>query len=437
MKKRVSFSMVSLGCARTLVDSEYVVNDLRGVGFELVSEGSGERVVVLNTCSFIQSAIDETEDNIRDLINRKKRGFIQYIAVIGCYPSRLKPSQRSAQFPEVDIWLTTQEESKLKSVLSELVFKSRFQPSIPVKYTKLTPSHYSYLKISEGCDNWCSFCTIPKIRGSHRSFSIDTIKEEAKRQVSFGARELMIVAEDTTAWGEDLFGEPSLPRLLDSLGDVEGLDWIRLMYVFPQRVDQTLIDAMNRNPRVIPYLDMPIQHSETRLLELMNRRISGDTLRQLLDTLFESIDGLVLRSSLILGFPTETDLEWEALRQFLCTYEFAHIGCFAYSHERETKSARLEPQIPPDIIEARIQGIMDTQLSLVTKRNQSLIGRQFEMVVDGDGVGRSYREAPDVDGNMIILNPDGLVTGTVIPVTVVGVDGWDLIVEANTSQKNP
>jgi len=245
----------------------------------------------------------------------------------------------------------------------------------------------------------------------------------------------MIVAEDTTAWGEDVYGMPSLPRLLDGLADIEGLDWIRLMYVFPQRVDQSLIDAINRNPRVIPYLDMPIQHSETRLLELMNRRITGDDLRRLLDTLFQSIDGLVLRSSLILGFPSETDLEWEALRQFISMYEFSHIGCFAYSQERETKSARLSNQIPADVIEDRIQGIMDTQLSLVTKRNQSLIGRQFEMVVDGDGIGRSYREAPDVDGNMIILNPEGLFAGTVLPVTVVGVDGWDLIVEANTSKK--
>ena len=430
MKRGVPFSMISLGCARTLVDSEHVVNDLRQVGFELVAEGSGERVVVLNTCSFIQSAIDETEANIRGLIERKQRGEIQYVAVIGCYPSRLKPEERSQQFPEVDIWLTTQEASALKPSLARLVFKSRFQPSVPVRYTKLTPSHYAYLKISEGCDHWCSFCTIPKIRGPHRSFSIETVKAEAMKQVAFGVRELIVVAEDTTAWGEDLYGTPSLPRLLDALADIPGLDWIRLMYIFPNRVDTELIRTMNRHGCIIPYLDMPIQHCDTRLLGLMNRKYTGDTLRRVLDQLLDQVPGLVLRTSLIAGFPTETDEDFQALQTFITQYPFAHLGCFAYSEEKETRSAKLTPKLPASVIADRIDALMATQWEQVTKRNQSLIGTTLEMVME-EGVGRSYREAPDVDGCLKPLDATGLAMGDVVPVTVIGVDGVDLLVEVN------
>ncbi|NDD66271.1 30S ribosomal protein S12 methylthiotransferase RimO [bacterium] len=430
MKRGVPFSMISLGCARTLVDSEHVVNDLRQVGFELVAEGSGERVVVLNTCSFIQSAIDETEANIRGLIERKQRGEIQYVAVIGCYPSRLKPEERSQQFPEVDIWLTTQEASALKPSLARLVFKSRFQPSVPVRYTKLTPSHYAYLKISEGCDHWCSFCTIPKIRGPHRSFSIETVKAEAMKQVAFGVRELIVVAEDTTAWGEDLYGTPSLPRLLDALADIPGLDWIRLMYIFPNRVDTELIRTMNRHGCIIPYLDMPIQHCDTRLLGLMNRKYTGDTLRRVLDQLLDQVPGLVLRTSLIAGFPTETDEDFQSLQTFITQYPFAHLGCFAYSEEKETRSAKLTPKLPASVIADRIDALMATQWEQVTKRNQSLIGTTLEMVME-EGVGRSYREAPDVDGCLKPLDATGLAMGDVVPVTVIGVDGVDLLVEVN------
>jgi len=428
MKRGVPFSMISLGCARTLVDSEHVVNDLRQVGFDLVAEGSGERVVVLNTCSFIQSAIDETEANIQSLIERKQRGEIHYVAVIGCYPSRLKPDEREAQFPGVDIWLTTQEESKLKQTLAQLVFKSRFQPSVPVRYTKLTPSHYAYLKISEGCDHWCSFCTIPKIRGAHRSFSIEAVKAEAMKQVTFGVRELIIVAEDTTAWGEDLYGRPSLPLLLDALADIPGLDWIRLMYIFPNRVDTALIQAMNRHDRIIPYLDMPIQHSETRLLGLMNRKYTGDALRRVLDQLLAQVPGLVLRTSLIAGFPTETDADFEALQRFITVYPFAHLGCFAYSEEKETRSAKLTPKLPASVIADRIDALMATQYEQVVRRNQSLIGTTLDMVME-NGVGRSYREAPDVDGCLKPIDATGMAMGQVVPVTVVGVDGVDLVVD--------
>ncbi|NDC82497.1 30S ribosomal protein S12 methylthiotransferase RimO [bacterium] len=422
-----SFSVVSLGCARTLVDTEKMVQSLQGKGFALVPEGH-EQICVLNTCSFIQSAVDETESNIVSLSDRKRRGEIRYLVVTGCYPSRFKKPELKARYPEVDIWLTTHEEDRLQAELAQLVFRRRFLPSRPVRYTKLTPSHYSYIKISEGCDNWCSFCTIPKIRGKHTSKSIDEIVKEAELQVSFGAKELILIAEDTTAWGEDLYGTPSLPKLLDVLETVKGVEWIRLMYIFPSRVDDDLISSINRNSKIIPYLDMPVQHANTRLLELMHRRHTGDRLRDLMKKLAAEIPNLVVRTSLILGFPSETDAEVQELLQFIEEYPFAHLGCFSYSEERETKSARIEPKIPEDEIQRRISRVMGRQYDLVIQRNKTRVGERLQMIYDGNRVGRSYREAPEVDGRLLLVDPKSLQPGDMVEVQVIGVDGLDLTV---------
>jgi len=421
------FSVVSLGCARTLVDTEKMVQSLQKRGFGLVPEGS-EQISILNTCSFIQSAIDETETNIVAMSERKKRGEIRYLVVTGCYPSRFKKPELQARYPEVDIWLTTQEEDRLQTELAQLIFKKRFLPSRPVRYTKLTPSHYSYIKISEGCDNWCSFCTIPKIRGVHTSKSVEAVLEEARLQVSFGARELILIAEDTTAWGEDLYGKPSLPVLLNALVTVPGVEWIRLMYIFPPRVNAELIDTINAHPSIIPYLDMPVQHANTRLLELMNRKYSGEFLRGLITELITKIPTLVLRTSLILGFPTETEDDVQELLQFIEDYPFAHLGCFAYSEERETRSARLEPKLPIDEIQRRINRVMTRQAELVSRRNQALVGQKLRMVYEGNRVGRSYREAPDVDGRLLVADPKHLQPGDVVEVTIIGVSDLDLTV---------
>ncbi|NBV41409.1 30S ribosomal protein S12 methylthiotransferase RimO [bacterium] len=424
----VKFSVVSLGCARTLVDTEKMVHSLQTGGFGLTAEGSGEQITILNTCSFIQSAIDETEANIEALSERKRDGGLQYLVVSGCYPSRFKKPDLQARYPDVDLWLTTKEEDKVQQELTALVFKHRFQPNRPVRYTKLTPSHFSYIKISEGCDNWCSFCTIPKIRGTHTSRTIEEVVKEAQLQVSFGARELVLIAEDTTAWGEDLYGKPSLPLLLNELAKVKGVEWIRLMYIFPPRVNDELIQTIKSTPNIIPYLDMPVQHSNTRLLALMNRKYTGDFLRGIIREMNQEIPELVLRTSLILGFPTETESEFNELMDFIEEYPFAHLGCFSYSEERETRSARLEPKIAPDIIQSRIRTIMDHQLKLVRSRNKSLVGTTLDMVYEGDRTGRSYREAPDVDGKLLVVDAGQLKGGQMAKVKVIGVSGHDLTV---------
>ncbi len=424
-----SFSLVSLGCARTLVDSEKMVESLQNNGFNLVPEGSAEKITILNTCSFIQSAIDETEANIRDLIAKKKSNIITHLAVTGCYVSRFKKEDLEIKYPDVDLWLNTLEESKVQAELAKLVFNKKFLPKpSPRPYTKLTPSHFSYIKISEGCDNWCSFCTIPKIRGQHTSKSIESIKEEIKLQAQFGAKEVLLIAEDTTCWGEDLYGKPSLPVLLKELGTLS-IPWIRPMYIFPSRVDDELIRTLATTPNILPYLDMPIQHINSELLHLMNRRHDDKFLRSIITKLFDAIPNLALRTSLILGFPGETDAMFDELMAFVEEVPFSHIGCFSYSYEAETRSAKLPNSVPADIARKRIKQLMEKQKELIQKRNQTRIGTTEEVLFEGQNLARSYREAPDVDGVIVITNPEGAKAGHFYQARITQINGYDCIAE--------
>lgn len=426
MAEKVAFSVVSLGCARSLVDSEKMVESLQNNGFSLVSEGSREKVTLVNTCSFIQSAVDETERTIIELLERKEKGHIQYLVVAGCYPSRYKREDLVAKFPAVDLWVSTKEEDTLQRQLSELIFKKRFQPSKPVKYTKLTPSHFAYIKISEGCDNWCSFCTIPKIRGKHTSKTIEAVMEEAQKQISFGVKELLLIAEDTTCWGEDLYGKPAFPVLLKALAKLP-VKWIRPMYIFPSRVDDDLIEVLANEPTIAPYIDMPIQHVNSRLLKSMNRAHDKEHLIQIITKMKKSVPNLSLRTSLILGFPGETEEDVEELLAFLREHPFDHVGCFAYSEEKETRSAKLEDKVDPAIIQARIRRIMDQQYKQVQARHESWIGQEVEVVYEGQGIARSFREAPDVDSVIILSHTQGLQVGQFYKVKLTGVQGYDCL----------
>lgn len=425
-----TFSLRSLGCARTLVDSESIIDGLNKIGFQWVQEGSKEPITILNTCSFIQAAIDETERNIAELIEQKKRGALRYIVVTGCYPSRFKPDLLKQKFSDVDLWFTTKEEDSLKTKLAELVFKKRFQSSTTTPYIKLTPSHYSYLKISEGCNNWCSFCTIPKIRGSHRSKPLDAIMADARKQIQMGAQELLVIAEDTTCWGEDLFGKPSLDILLAALATLP-VRWIRPMYLFPSRITPALIDVIRNSPTIAPYIDMPIQHVNTSLLEAMNRKHTKNDLYASLDAFFTAIPDLAFRTTLITGFPGETDAHVEEVCDFLKRYPVAHLGCFTYSKERETRSARMADPVPKDVAQRRLDTIMKTQFSLLQTRQQTLIGTKRQVVYDGHKQCRSTYEAPEVDGLILLKSvPDTLAIGDTLDVTITGASGYDLLATA-------
>ncbi|MEK9727977.1 MAG: 30S ribosomal protein S12 methylthiotransferase RimO [Candidatus Margulisiibacteriota bacterium] len=420
-----NFSLISLGCARTLVDSEEMVQSMQTVGFKMVPEGTKEEVMVLNTCSFIQAAIDETEANIEQLLERKKRHEIKYVCVVGCYPSRFKASELAAKYPDVDLWCSTKDEKNLHKQMAELVFKTKFIPETKKTYTKISPSHYAYLKISEGCDNWCTFCTIPKIRGTHTSKTINEIRHEAKIQMAMGAKELIIIAEDTTAWGEDLYGEPCLERLIEGLADLDV--WIRLMYIFPSRVTDKLIKTIANTKNVIPYIDMPIQHVNSDLLAAMNRRHDKSFLIDVINKMRSAIPNLAIRTSFICGFPGETEAHVTELCDFLAEHHIDHIGCFTYSKERETRSARFAQQVTPEIAKERVDTIMSHHINLRGNRQLTRMGEVINVLYEGNRTCRSVFEAPEVD-NLIILDQDpGVPAGSLFKVKLNGVSGIDFL----------
>jgi ribosomal protein S12 methylthiotransferase len=417
-----NLSVISLGCARTLVDTEQLVQSVQSVGFTLVPEGTKEAITVLNTCSFIQSAIKETESNIELLIKRKQQGEIKYVCVVGCYPSRFKEPELAEKYPDVDIWCTTKDESTLHLKLAKLVFKQRFTPK-KTRYTKISPSHYAYIKISEGCDNWCTFCTIPKIRGSHTSRTIQAIRHDANIQIGMGAKELLLIAEDTTAWGEDLYGKPCLEKLIEGLADLDV--WIRLMYIFPSRVTPTLIKCIADTKNVIPYIDMPIQHVNSDLLQSMNRRHDKAFLAQVITDLRNAIPNLAIRTSFICGFPGETDAHVTELCDFLDAYQIDHIGCFTYSLEEGTKAAKLNNQVTEDVARQRVDTIMAHHYKQRGERQLERMGEELDVLYEGNNVARSVFEAPDVD-NMIVFNtPPNAEAGDIIKVKLTGVSGID------------
>lgn len=353
--------------------------------------------------------------------------------MVGCYPSRFKEDELREKFPLVDIWLTTKNEMELKTRLSELVFKHRFHPNTPHPYIKLTPSHFAYIKISEGCNNWCTFCTIPKIRGVHTSKTIDTIVEEAKKQLDFGVKELILIAEDTTCWGEDLYGKPSFPKLLDALADLP-FTWIRPMYIYPTRVDKTLAQVISDRPNICNYIDMPIQHVNSDLLKGMKRNHDKDHLIKILDMFFETIPNLSLRTTFIAGFPGETEAHVDELLDFITRYPFSHIGCFTYSQEKNTRAYTYDNQVPDAVARERMDRIMEHQYQLIQKRSVERIGSRTPLLYEGHSVGRTYMEAPDVDSVIKVINPANLLPGTFYNATIIGHDKYDFIAEVTPGE---
>ena len=420
------FSLTSLGCARSLVDSEQMVDQLNQIGFEMVPEGTNESIRVLNTCSFIQAAIDETESNITHLINQKREGLIKYVVVAGCYPSRYKRHILEDKYPDVDLWFSTKEEHQLQIKLSELVFQKRFQPNLQRNYLKLTPNHFAYLKISEGCNNWCSFCTIPKIRGEHTSKTIETVINEAKIQLAMGVKELVLIAEDTTCWGEDIYGKPSLPLLLKELAKLDVL-WIRVMYVFPPRVDDDFIATIKNTPNIANYIDMPIQHVNTQLLKQMNRAHSNDFLAGILTDMTKEIPDLSLRTTLITGFPGETEAMVDEVCDFIETFEFSQLGCFTYSKERETKSAKLANPVSLMVAQQRLDRIMTKQYHLLQQRMPKYLNKTYQCIYEGGKRCRSYMQAPDVDSLIILNQEPDINVGDLIDVKLTDISGYDFI----------
>jgi ribosomal protein S12 methylthiotransferase len=438
-----TFSFVSLGCPKNLVDSERMLGLLAQDGYQLVPEAERADLVIINTCGFIDAARQESLGVIREMLDRKKDGRLKGVVVAGCLAEREKEMLRE-QVPDVDGIVGVFGREEIARVADRVMGdlheqRTVFNPA-PVRAQddtarlRITPKHLAYLKVSEGCDRLCTFCAIPYMRGKHVSKPIEEVVREARELADDGVRELNLVAQDMTYYGLDLYGRPRLADLLRALEDVDGLDWVRVLYNYPQFVSDELVGVLASSKRIVPYLDMPLQHINDRMLKMMNRRHTRAETEEILARLRAAIPGLVLRTTFIVGFPGETEAEFEELLDFVSTARFERLGAFTFSFEPDTPSAKLPGHLAEEVKAERRDRIMAAQQPIAFDFNRSLVGRTLEVLIDGPAgegvwVGRSYADAPDVDGVAYVSGRD-LEPGDLVACEVAGVEGYDLIARA-------
>jgi ribosomal protein S12 methylthiotransferase len=440
-----TYAFISLGCPKNLIDSERMLGLLRLDGYELVADPEGTDFVVVNTCGFIERAREESYATIREMVQLKERGGTRGILVSGCLAERDKQALLEA-CPQIDQLVGVFGREEVAKAADRLVGglaeqRSVFQPApaspLPDRARlRITPRHLAYLKISEGCDRLCTFCAIPKIRGKHVSKPIDEVVAEAEELARDGARELNLVAQDTTYYGLDLYGEPRLAELLRRLEQVAGLDWIRLLYLYPVHFSDELIDVVASSPRILPYLDLPLQHINDTLLRRMNRRVTRAEIEALLGRLRTRIPELVLRTTLIAGFPGETGEQFEELVDFVRAQRFERLGVFPYSREPGTPSDRLPGHVDEAIKTARRDRLMEIQQEIAFAWNESQVGKSREVLLDAlvpgeknAWVGRTYADAPDIDG-VVYVTGRKLAAGQIVPCEIVASRGYDLVAVA-------
>jgi ribosomal protein S12 methylthiotransferase len=439
------YAFVSLGCPKNLVDSERMLGMLRLDGYELVDDPRGADFAVVNTCGFIEAARIESFAAIDEMLELKRRGELRGVIVSGCLAERQKESLLVDR-PEIDHLVgvfgreeVTKVADRLVGGLSEQRLVFRPAPTHPLPDTarmRITPRHFAYLKISEGCDRLCTFCAIPRMRGKHATKPIEEVVAEARELAADGVRELVIVAQDTTYYGMDLYGQPRLVELLRELEKVDGLDWIRLMYFYPMYVTDELIGLIAASERIVPYLDMPLQHASDRMLRRMQRRVSRVETESLLATLRQRIPNLVMRTTFITGFPGETAADFDELVGFVRAQRFERLGVFTYSFEPDTPAAKLPGHLPEEVKLERRARLMAEQQEIAFAWNDSQLGRRLEVLIDAAvrdeknaWIGRSYADAPDVDG-VVYVTGERISAGSFVPCEVVGRSGYDLVAAA-------
>lgn len=435
------YAFVSLGCPKNLVDSEKMLGTLALDGYTLVSDPNDSDFVIVNTCGFIDSSRAESISVIEEMLELKRSGGTKGVIVAGCLPQRLEEGGLLSEMPDIDHVVGVFGRDEINRVADRLVGGSTeqrelFRPA-PMQALddrarlRITPQHYAYLKISEGCDRTCTFCSIPMMRGKHVTKPIEMVVTEAQELAADGVRELIIVAQDTTYYGMDLYGEVRLAELLRELDQVDGIDWIRLMYLYPVNFTDALIDRIVESPKILPYLDMPLQHISSPVLKRMQRRVNADQTRELVGKLRERIPNLVMRTTFITGFPGETDEQFHELREFVEETHFERMGVFTYSVEPGTPATRLDGHLPDDVKEARRDELMTLQQRIAFEHADSLVGYELDVLLDGeteDGifVGRSFADAPEIDASVYVSGED-LQTGSLVPVEIVRRDEYDLI----------
>lgn len=440
-----SYAFVSLGCPKNLVDSERMLGLLQLDGYDLVQEPDGADFVIVNTCGFIEEARQESFATIREMIDLKEAGRTKGLIVSGCLAERQKEDLLT-ECPQIDHLVGVFGREEITKVADRLVGhleeqRTVFKPA-PIRALpdrdrlRITPRHFAYLKISEGCDRLCTFCAIPKMRGKHATKPMEEVIAEAEQLAADGVRELIVVAQDTTYYGMDLYGEPRLAELLEKLNKVEGLDWIRLMYFYPMHIDDKLIDVIADSDKIVPYLDMPLQHVSDSMLKRMSRRVSKSETISLVEKLRSRIPDLVLRTTFITGFPGETDEQFEELVEFVKAQRFERMGVFVYSLEPDTPAAKLDDQISSEVMDSRQARLMQVQQEIAFEWNEQLVGKQIDIIIDGAvpneptaWVGRSFADAPDVDGLVFVTGED-VKPGDIVKCEVVATRGYDLIAVA-------
>lgn len=438
----VRVGMVSLGCTKNQVDAERMLYSIREAGYQLVGDAALADIAVINTCSFIESAKQEAIDTILEFAALKKEGRIKKIVITGCLAERYR-EEAAELIPEADAVVGIGSNGDIVSILERIMADERIQAygdkedlALTGDRVPTTLSFFSYLKIADGCDNCCSYCAIPSIRGRFRSVPLDELIEEAKRLVSNGVRELNIIAQDTTRYGEDLYGKYMLPELLTELCKIEQLRWIRVLYCYPERVTDELLDVMAREEKIVKYIDLPIQHCDGEILKRMNRRGDEQSLRELIGKIRAKIPDITLRTTLITGFPGETEEQFERLAEFVRDIKFDRLGCFAYSAEENTPAADMDGQLDDETKQRRADIIMEQQMLISVKKNNELVGKTMEIVVEGFDrygecyFGRSAADAPEIDGKIFFTSPDKRqIPGKFVKIKITDMLDYDLIGE--------
>lgn len=432
--------MISLGCPKNQVDGEALLAKLKKAGYEIVNNIEDSDVMIVNTCGFIEQAKKEAIDTILEVAEYKNAGLISAIVVTGCLAERYQ-DEIIKEMPEVDAVLGIGANSDIVKTCDKALcgivttsFPNKCYLSINDERVISTPSHWAYLKIAEGCDNRCSYCAIPGIRGGFRSRTIESCVDEAKALAESGVKELILIAQDTTKYGQDLYGKYSLDILLKELVKIDGIEWIRLFYCYPQRITDSLINVIANEEKVCNYIDIPLQHSDKTVLKNMNRVGDGDDYRALISKMRKAIPDLALRTTFMVGFPGETDEQFENLCKFTEDVKFDKMGCFTFSPEEDTPAYDMQNQIDDDVKVRRQEVLMNKQYSITEELNKQRIGRIYKVIIDTfDGekyVGRSYMDSPEIDSGIIFTCDDNLNIGDFVNVEITDYNGYDLIGEA-------
>ena len=431
---------ISLGCDKNLVDSEVMLGLLASRGYEMIDDEQEADIIVVNTCCFIHDAKQESVDNILEMAEYKKTGKLKALIVTGCLAERYR-QEIIDEIPEVDAVLGTTAYDKILDAVDEALEGKHFLEmedlqALPVVDTKrqiTTGGHFAYMKIAEGCDKHCTYCIIPKIRGTYRSVPMEQLIKEAEELAAQGVKELILVAQETTLYGKDLYGEKSLHKLLKELCKVSGIQWIRILYCYPEEITDELIQVIKEEPKICHYLDLPIQHANDEILKRMGRRTSKQELIDIVTKLRKEIPDICLRTTLITGFPGETEEQHQELVEFVDEMEFDRLGVFTYSPEEDTPAATMPDQIDEEVKLERQAELMELQQEIAFDTAENMIGREMLVMIEGKiadepaYVGRTYRDAPKVDGLIFVETGELLMSGDFAKVTVTGAEEYELI----------